>query len=114
MKEPQEGVLLRIFVDENDKCHGKPLFEAIVKEAQSLKLAGATVIRGIMGYGADSHIHSARILRLSDDLPMIIEVVDSEENIQKLMPFLDENVEEGLITMEKVRVIKYRHNKSEF
>lgn len=113
MKEPQQGVLLRIFVDENDRYRGKPLFEAIVKEAQSLKLAGATVIRGVMGYGAESHIHSARILRLSDDLPMIIEVVDTEENIQKLMPFLDENVGEGLITMEKVKVIKYRHDKNE-
>mgnify|MGYP006287809117 CR=1 FL=1 len=110
MKEPQQGVLLRIFVDENDRYRGKPLFEAIVKEAQSLKLAGATVIRGMMGYGAESHIHSARILRLSDDLPMIIEVVDTEENIQKLMPFLDENVQEGLITMENVKVIRYRHD----
>lgn len=108
MKIPQEDILLRIYVDENKRCQGKPLYEAIVKEAQRLGLAGATVLRGVMGYGADSQLHTARILRLSDDLPMVIELVDLEENIQKLMPFIDENVGEGLITMEKVKVIKYR------
>jgi PII-like signaling protein len=113
MRIPQEGLLLRIFVDENDTLHGRPLYEVIVKEAQKLGLAGATVLRGVMGYGATSHIHSARVLRISEDLPMVVEMVDEEENIQKLMPFLDEHVGEGLITMERVRVIMYRHDSKE-
>ncbi len=109
MKLPEEGTLLRIFFGESDKHNSKPLYEAVVVKARELGLAGATVIRGIMGFGADSRMHSAKILRLSSDLPVIVEIVDSKENIQKLMPFLDEVVQEGLITMEKVRVIKYRH-----
>ena len=110
MKLPEEGMLLRIFFGESDKHHGKPLYELIVMKARELGLAGATVLRGIMGFGADSRMHTAKILRLSEDLPVVIEIVDTEENLNKLLPFLDEAVQEGLITMEKVRVIKYRHS----
>ncbi len=108
MKLPEEGTLLRIMIGENDQHQGKPLYEAIVFKAKELNLAGATVIRGILGFGADSRIHTAKILRLSEDLPVVIEVVDTEEKLNTLVPFLDETVKEGLITMEKVRVIKYR------
>lgn len=109
MKLPENGQLLRIFIGENDTCNGHPLFEEIVLQARKLNLAGATVLRGIMGYGAESRIHTAKILRLSDDMPLIIEIVDSPEKIEQIIPFLDENVKEGLITIENVRVIKYRH-----
>ncbi len=108
MKLPEEGTLLRIMIGENDQHQGKPLYEAIVFKAKELNLAGATVIRGILGFGADSRIHTAKILRLSEDLPIVIEIVDTEEKLNTLVPFLDETVKEGLITMEKVRVIKYR------
>lgn len=108
MKEEGEGVLLRIFIGESDIHKGKPLYEQIVLKARELKLAGSTVIRGIMGFGANSILHTAKILRLSEDLPVIIEIVDSQENIEKIIPFLDQTVKEGLITMEKVKVIKYR------
>lgn len=111
MKLPEEGVLLRIFIGEKDKHKGKPLYEQIVKRARELGLAGATVVRGIMGFGAESRVHSAKMLRLSEDLPIIIEIVDKSERIDLLLPFLDEVVQEGLITMEKVKVIKYRHSK---
>jgi PII-like signaling protein len=110
MKLPEEGALLRIFIGETDSYNGKLLYEQIVLKARELNLAGATVVRGIMGFGADSRMHTAKILRLSEDLPIIIEIVDTEENLQKLQPFLDETVEEGLITLEKVKVIKYRHS----
>ena len=113
MKLPDEGQLLRIFVGETDKYKSKPLYEAIVLKARELNLAGATVFRGIMGYGATSRIHSMKLLRLSEDMPVLIEIVDSEDNINKLLPYLDETVKEGLITMEKVRVIKYRHGKND-
>ncbi len=109
MKLPEEGMLLRIFVGESDQYKGKALYEQIVVKARELNLAGATVIRGIMGFGADSRMHAAKLLRLSEDLPIVIELVDVEENLNKLLPFLDETVEEGLITLERVRVIKYRH-----
>jgi len=88
MKLPEEGTLLRIFFGESDKFNRKPLYEAIVIKARELGLAGATVSRGIMGFGADSRMHSAKILRLSGDLPVLVEIVDSEENIQKLLLFL--------------------------
>jgi hypothetical protein len=110
MKLPEEGILLRIFIGETDRIHGKALYEQIVLKARELGLAGATVIHGTMGFGASSRVHTAKILRLSEDLPIVIELVDTEENVNKLMPFIDENVTEGLVTMEKVRVIKYRHN----
>ena len=113
MKLPEEGVLLRIFIGEKDKYSGRPLYEQIVKKARELGLAGATVVRGVMGFGAESRVHTAKMLRLSEDLPIIIEIVDRQERIELLMPFLDEVVKEGLITMEKVKVIKYRHSKHE-
>ncbi|HLF86414.1 MAG TPA: DUF190 domain-containing protein [Nitrospiria bacterium] len=109
MKLPEEGFLLRVFIGETDNYKGKALYEQIVLKARELNLAGATVIRGIMGYGASSRIHTAKLLRLSEDLPIIIELVDTEENLNKIRPFLDETVQEGLITQEKVRIIKYRH-----
>lgn len=110
MKIPENALLLRIFIGESDKYHGKPLYECIVMKARELNLAGSTVIRGILGFGADSRIHSAKLLDLSEDLPIIIEIVDSEENINKILPFIDETVVEGLVTIEKVKVIKYRHS----
>jgi PII-like signaling protein len=110
MKLPEEGFLLRVFIGETDSYNGRALYEEIVLKARKLNLAGATVIRGIMGYGANSRIHTAKLLRLSEDLPIIIELVDTEENLNKICPFLDETVKEGLITLEKVKVIKYRHN----
>ncbi len=109
MKLPEEGMLLRIFIGESDHYQGKALHEQVVLKAREMNLAGATVLRGIMGFGADSRMHTAKLLRLSEDLPIIVELVDTEENLNKLMPFLDETVTEGLITLEKVRVIKYRH-----
>src|SRR3990167_3064062 len=105
MKLPEEGMLLRIFIGESDSYHGRPLYEQIVLKARSLGLAGATVVRGVMGFGADSRMHTAKVLRLSEDLPLVIEIVDTEDNLNKLQPFLDETVQEGLITLEKVRVI---------
>ncbi|TNF54008.1 DUF190 domain-containing protein [bacterium] len=113
MKLPGEGLLLRIFIGETDTHKGKSLYEVIVLKARELNLAGATVFRGIMGYGAASRIHSIKLLRLSEDLPVVIEIVDSEENIKKIIPFLDETVKEGLITMEKVKIITYRHGRKE-
>lgn len=110
MKLPEEGLLLRIFIGESDKYQGNPLYEQIVLKARELNMAGATVVRGIMGFGADSRMHTSKILQLSNDLPIVIELVDVEEKIDQLMPFLDENVKEGLITLEKVKVIKYRHS----
>ena len=110
MKLPEEGKLLRIFVGETDTHKGRSLYEAIVLKARELNLAGATVFRGIMGYGATSRIHSIKLLRLSEDLPVMIEIVDTEEYINKLLPFLDETVKEGLVTMEKVSILKYRHS----
>lgn len=110
MKLPENAFLLRIFIGESDRFKSKPLYEAIVLKARELNLAGATVIRGLMGFGADSRMHSAKLLDISLDLPIIIEIVDTEENINKLMPFIDDHIEEGLVTLEKVKVIKYRHS----
>ena len=108
MKIPTDGKLLRIFIGEQDKWGGIALYEAIVIAARKEKMAGATVIKGCMGFGCKSHMHTAKILRLSEDLPIIIEIVDSEEKINKFLPYLDEMVKEGLITLEKVNVIMYR------
>jgi PII-like signaling protein len=113
MKLPDTGILLRIFVGESDLHKGKPLYEAIVIRARELNLAGATVQRGIMGYGAASRIHTSKILRLSEDLPITVEIVDTKQNIEKLLPFLDEAVKEGLVTMEEVNIIKYRSRESQ-
>lgn len=112
MKLPEEGMLLRIFIGESDNYQGKALYEQIVLKARELHLAGATVVRGLMGFGADSRMHTAKLLRLSEDLPVVIEIVDTEEKLNTLRPFLDEVVKEGLITLEKVRVVKYRHSAS--
>ena len=112
MKIPTDGYLLRIFIGESDYWHGKPLYEAIVMKARELHLAGATVIRGPMGFGANSRLHTTKILRLSEDLPMIIEIVDAKEKIDELMPHIDEMVREGLVTLEPVQVIQYRANQS--
>lgn len=109
MRLPEEGMLLRIFIGESDNYKGKALYEQIVLKARELNLAGATVTRGIMGFGADSRMHSTKLLRLSEDLPVVVELVDTEDNLNKLLPFLDEMVTEGLITLEKARVVKYRH-----
>ena len=108
---PEQGMLLRIFIGETDKYQGKPLYEQILLEARKLNLAGTTVLRGILGFGATSHVHSAKFLDLSEDLPIVVEIVDTEESLKKILPFLDETVKEGLITMEEVKVLKYRHNK---
>ena len=108
MHIPEDGVLLRVFLGESDQWHGKPLYEAIVLKARELHLAGATVLRGPMGFGANSRLHTTKILRLSEDLPMVIEIVDSREKIDELMPHIDEMVQEGLVTLENVRVIRYR------
>ena len=110
MSLPTEGKLLRIFVGEADHWHGKPLYEAIVLKARELHMAGATVLRGPMGFGAHSRMHTAKILRLSEDLPLIIEIVDGKDKIDELMPHIDEMVQEGLVTLERVQVIKYRAN----
>jgi uncharacterized protein len=108
MKIPEDGYLLRIFIGESDKWHGKPLYEAIVMKAREIHMAGATVLRGPMGFGAQSRMHTSKILRLSEDLPLIIEIVDGKDKIDELMPFIDEMVQEGLVTLERVQVIKYR------
>jgi uncharacterized protein len=108
MKIEGEGKLLRIFVGESDRWHGKPLYQAIVERVRKEGLAGATVIRGIEGFGADSRLHTARILRLSEDLPVLIEIVDSAEQIERILPVLDEMVGEGMVTVERVEVIAYR------
>jgi PII-like signaling protein len=111
MKIEGEGKLLRVFVGESDRWHGKPLYQAIVERVRAEGLAGATVLRGIEGFGADSRLHTARILRLSEDLPVVIEIVDSAEQIERIMPVLDEMVGEGMVTVERVEVIAYRGSK---
>ena len=108
MKIPADGKLLRIFIGEQDKWKGKPLYEAIIELARKEGMAGATALKGFMGFGAKSHMHTTKLLRLSEDLPIVIEIVDSEERIQAFLPHLDEMVKEGLITLEKVNVILYR------
>jgi PII-like signaling protein len=110
MKISEEGQLLRIFVGESDKWGGKPLYEALVLKAREMGLAGATMLRGLMGYGAASRVHTAKILRLSEDLPVIVEIVDSQEKIASFLPIIDEMVQEGLVTLERVQIILYRHN----
>ncbi len=108
MNVPRDGQLLRIFIGESDRWGGAPLYEAIVQEARKRGLAGATVFRGFEGFGAHSRIHTTRILRLSEDLPIVVEIVDAEEKIQAFLPVLDEMVKEGLATVEKATVIFYR------
>jgi uncharacterized protein len=112
MRLPEEAELLRIFIGESDHYHGQPLYEAIVLEARKRGMAGATVLRGVMGFGADSRMHTAKILRISEDLPIVVEIVDNPERIAAFLPELDTMIEEGLITLERARVIAYRHSKS--
>jgi PII-like signaling protein len=115
MRITGEGKLLRIFLGESDIHHGRALYEVIVEKARALGLAGATVLRGVEGYGARSRIHTAKILRLSEDLPVVIEIVDSEEKILAALPEIDALIEAvgngGLITLEKAEIIKYTHGR---
>lgn len=108
MQIPTDAVLLRIFIGESDRWEHKPLYEAIVLAAREAQLAGATVLRGPMGFGKNSHLHTAKILRLSTDLPLVIEMVDSEEKINSFLPTLDKMIGGGLVTLEKVKVFAYR------
>jgi uncharacterized protein len=107
MQIPKQALLLRVFFGEDDKFGGSPLYEAIVLKARELHLAGATVLRGSMGFGASSRLHTTKILRLSEDLPLVIEIVDSEDKINSFLPTLDQMMSSGLITLEKVQVLQY-------
>jgi uncharacterized protein len=108
MHLPEEAVLLRIFIGESDRWQHRPLYEAIVLKARELELAGATVLRGPMGFGKSSHLHTAKILRLSMDLPIVIEIVDTAQKINAFLPVLDEMMGGGLVTLERTKVIRYR------
>ena len=112
MKIPEEGYLLRIFIGESDRWEGAPLYEALVYKARADGLAGATVLRGLMGFGAQSRIHTAKILRLSEDLPIVVEVVDSLEKVERFSEAISPMITDGMVTLEKARVIKYRHKES--
>jgi len=107
MQIPQDSLLVRIFTGENDRCEQRPLYEAIVLKAREAGLAGATVLRGTMGYGHSSRLHTAKILRLSGDLPVIVEIVDSEAKIRAFLPTLDAMMQSGLVTLERVTVLRY-------
>jgi PII-like signaling protein len=107
MQIPKDAVLLRVFIGEDDKFEHRPLYEAIVLKAREMHLAGATVVRGPMGFGHSSHLHTTKILRLSQDLPLIIEVVDSQAKIDAFLPELDRMMSSGLVTLEKVQVLQY-------
>lgn len=109
MEVPRDSLLLRIFIGESDRFEHKPLYEAIVLKAREMHLAGATVLRGPMGFGKSSRMHTAKILRLSIDLPLVIEIVDSEEKINLFLPELEAMMSGGLVTLERVQVIEYRH-----
>ena len=108
MHLPEEAVLLRIFIGESDRHQHRPLYEAIVLKARELELAGATVLRGPLGFGKSSHLHTAKILRLSMDLPIVIEIVDTPQKIDAFLPLLDQMMDGGLITLEKVKVFRYQ------
>jgi uncharacterized protein len=107
MKVPRQAQSLRIFIGENDRTDGQPLYEAVVLKAREMQIAGATVLRGAMGYGHSSRLHTSKILRLSEDLPLVIEIVDSEEKIAAFLPELEKIMTSGLITLEKVQVLQY-------
>ena len=111
MQIPEDAVVLRIFIGESDRHQHQPLYQAIVIKAREMQLAGATVLRGPMGFGKSSHLHTAKILRLSMDLPIVIEIVDSEEKIDAFLPVLDEMMGGGLVTLEKAKVIRHRSGK---
>jgi uncharacterized protein len=110
MHLPHDAMLLRVFIGESDRWQHQPLYEAIVLKAREMHMAGATVLRGPMGYGKSSRLHTAKILRLSMDLPLVVEIVDGEEQINAFLPVLDAMMTGGLVTLEKVRVIDYRAN----
>jgi len=110
MQLPSEASLLRVFIGESDKAEGRPLFELIVEKARRRGLAGATAVRGFLGFGANSRIHTSKVLRLSEDLPVVVEIVDAEDKIEAFLPELDAMIGEGMVTLEKIRVIAYRHN----
>jgi len=107
MQIPKQAVLLRIFIGEDDKVGSSPLYEAIVLKAREMHLAGATVLRGPMGFGASSRLHTTKVLRLSEDLPLVIEIVDSEDKIDDFLPLLDKMMSSGLVTLERVQVLQY-------
>ena len=106
----ENGVLLRVFIGESDRHENKPLYEAILAKAREMGLSGATVLRGVEGFGANSVVHKAHLLEMSSDLPIVIEIVDADEKINLLLPHLESMVQEGLITMEQVQVLAYRHD----
>ncbi|MGH7781133.1 MAG: DUF190 domain-containing protein [Candidatus Binataceae bacterium] len=108
MQLPREAKLLRIFIGEKDRHDGHPLYEAIVLKARELHLAGATVLRGPLGFGQTSHLHTSKLLRLSDDLPIVIEIVDAAEKIDAFVPILDAMMGSGMVTLENVQVLQYR------
>ena len=110
MQLPSDAQLLRIFIGESDRHEGRPLHEVIVERARKEGMAGATVLRGLMGFGADSRLHTAKILRLSEDLPIVVEIVDKPERIATFIEMIDPMIEEGLVTLEKATVIAYRHH----
>lgn len=112
MRIPEEGKLLRIFIGEQDKWEGRPLFESIVLLARKQGLAGATVLRGVMGFGAKSHLHTSKILRLSEDLPMVVEIVDTDDRIRSFLQLLEPMIRDGLVTLERVHVEIYRSGDS--
>ena len=108
MRFAGEGKLLKVFIGESDLHGGKPLYQALVERVRAEGLAGATVLRGIEGFGASSHLHTSRILRLSEDLPIVVEIVDTTENIDRILPVVDEMVGDGMVTVERVEVLTYR------
>lgn len=110
MRSTEELTLLRVFISEDDRHHGAPLYEAIVAEARRVGLAGATVLKGVLGFGAHSHLHASKLLALSEDLPIVVEIVDSSENLERLYAFLDNTVKEGLVTTETVHAVRYRND----
>ncbi|MFH2128540.1 MAG: DUF190 domain-containing protein [Pseudomonadota bacterium] len=110
MNLPQEAKLLRVFIGEDDKYDGRLLYQLIVEKARKEGLAGATVYRGILGFGANSRVHTTKVLRLSEGLPVVVEIVDAPEKIEAFLPWLDEVIQEGLVTLEKATIIAYRHN----
>jgi uncharacterized protein len=111
MNIPEEGYLLRVFIGESDKSGHRPLYEEIVLKAREAGLAGATVLRGVMGFGKNSILHTAKILRLSEDLPMVVEIVDSLEKVEAFVPTLNAMIKDGLVTIEKIRVIHYKSSR---
>ena len=108
MKREEDDVLLRVFLSETARLGGKPLYEAIVYRAREMGMAGATVLRGVMGFGADKRMHTSKVVDLSENLPMIVEIIDSEDAVNRFLPYLDEVVKDGFITLEKLHVIRYR------